>query len=71
MREKTDFKNPFYLGANFLNKATRVPVTTFHKLKMWKEFYFRYKETCEAQEYYMDREEQLDLRAAKMQDLIR
>ena len=71
LREETDFKNPYFKpGGQCLKKMTRVPVTDYYRLRMWKEHFFKFKETLDDADYFMDREEMLDIKAIKLNDLI-
>jgi hypothetical protein len=42
LREKTDFANAYYQGVQKMKKVTRIPQTAYYKLRLWKEFYYRF-----------------------------
>ena len=43
LKKDKEFRNPYYVGSKYLARLTRIPVTAHHKLRVWKEFYYRYQ----------------------------
>jgi hypothetical protein len=42
LKKDKEFKNPYFVGLKFMTRLTRIPVTDYFKLRVWKEFYYRY-----------------------------
>ncbi len=70
LRRDTDFKNPYFNPIQQLTTITRIPVTCFYKLRVWKEYFFRFTESAREPAYYfMEQREQLDIRASQLSEL--
>jgi hypothetical protein len=44
LRKKTDFKNPYYNAKISGNRLTRIAGPEYQKLRVWKEYFFRFSE---------------------------
>jgi hypothetical protein len=42
LKKDKEFKNPYFVGLKFMTRLTRIPVTDYFKLRVWKEYYYRY-----------------------------
>lgn len=52
LRKETDFKNAYYTKPGV--RLTKIPVTEFYKLRVWKEYFFRYSDSPYDPQYVMD-----------------
>ena len=64
LRKNTDFKNPYYTTPDTLLRLTIIPKTAFHKLRVWREYFFRFSDSVHDSSYKLDYNEQLDVRIA-------
>lgn len=55
-RKNTDFKNPYYQNQDFtsLKRLTRIPTTEFYKLRVWREFFFKFNDSIHDPLYTLD-----------------
>ena len=52
-----------------MTRVMEIPMTDYYKLRVWKEYFFKYTESSHNQDYQVDRDEQLDLKAKQVQQV--
>jgi hypothetical protein len=52
LRKNTDFKNQYYTKPG--SRQTKIPMTSFYKLRVWKEYFFRFSDSVYDQNYVLD-----------------
>ena len=52
LRKNTDFKNEYYTEKG--SRQTKIPMTSFYKLRVWKEYFFRFRDSVYDQNYVLD-----------------
>jgi hypothetical protein len=58
LRKDTDFKNPYFQGRG--NRLTEIPETDYHKLRVWREYFFSFSDGEQEPGYIWDNSIQLD-----------
>jgi hypothetical protein len=66
LRAKSDFKNPYYSKPG--ERLSKIPVTDFYKMRVWKEYFFKFSDSANDPQYVMDSNEQLDVKMSQIQD---
>ena len=52
LRKNTDFKNEYYTKPG--KRQTKIPMTSFYNLRVWKEYFFRFSDPVYDQNYVLD-----------------
>lgn len=52
LRKDTDFKNAYYKKDAV--RQTKIPVTSFYRLRVWKEYFFRFSDSVYDHNYVLD-----------------
>lgn len=61
LRKKTDFKNPYFKHISQLTKVKSIPVTEFYRLRVWREYFYKFSDSIYDPNYVLDSNEQLDV----------